>query len=92
MHFSSYGADELFVGGRGASLEQPDVTAELSDWSMSTRQQARASLALTPLYRADSDAVNIRFHRYPPTDFAVGGRLLSQRVPRAARVAKGLFG
>ena len=40
----------------------------------------------------DTDAVNVRFHSYPPTDFAVGGRLLSTRIPYPARWAKKLFG
>jgi hypothetical protein len=35
---------------------------------------------------------NVRFHSYPPTDFAVGGRLLSARLPRVARLAKRLLG
>lgn len=96
VHFTSYDTDELFVGGRAARGENPDVTVELSDWFMSTRQQSRSAAALTPiigeLYGADKDAVNLRFHSYPPSDFAVGGVLLSQRLPVAARVAKRLFG
>jgi phenylpyruvate tautomerase PptA (4-oxalocrotonate tautomerase family) len=69
---------------------------EISDWSMSVRQQGRVAAHLTPLltdlFGAEPDAVNVRFHSYPPTDFAVGGRLLSARVPRAARLAKRLLG
>jgi phenylpyruvate tautomerase PptA (4-oxalocrotonate tautomerase family) len=42
------------------------VTAEISDWSMSRRQQARVAARLTPvlssLFDAESDAVNVRFH------------------------------
>ena len=95
MHFTSYGDDELFIGGRPATREHPDVTVELSDWSMSTRRQRRAAARLTPLlvrlYDAGSDAVNLRFHSYPPTDFAVGGALLSDRVPRPAQWAKRLL-
>lgn len=96
VHFTSYGPDELFVGGRVAGVDQPDVTAELSDWSMSRRQQARVARRLTPVlteeFGAAEDAVNLRFHSYPPDDFAVGGILLSRRIPRAARLAKRLLG
>lgn len=96
VHFTPYGTDELFVGGRAARGEDPDVTVELSDWSMSTRQQSRAAAALSPLigelYGADRDSVNLRFHSYPPSDFAVGGVLLSRRLPLAARGAKRLLG
>lgn len=31
VHFTAYGLGELFVGGRGATPGQPDVTVELSD-------------------------------------------------------------
>ena len=31
------GPDELFVGGRAATEQRPDITVELSDCSMSTR-------------------------------------------------------
>ena len=96
VHFTSYGAEELFVGGRGAGTEAPDVTVELSDWSMSVRRQARAAAELTPLlvtlYGARPGDVNLRFHSYPPSDLAVGGELLSRRVPRAGRLAKRLLG
>src|SRR6476646_10026896 len=61
VHFTSYSSDELFVGGRAARGEDPDVTVELSDWLMSTRQQSRAAAALSPLvgelYGANRDAV-----------------------------------
>jgi phenylpyruvate tautomerase PptA (4-oxalocrotonate tautomerase family) len=96
VHFTAYGDDELFIGAHPATADRPDVTVELSDWSMSTRQQARVAAELTPLlgslFGAENDAVNVRFHSYPPTDLAVGGRLLSTRIPRAARLAKRVFG
>jgi phenylpyruvate tautomerase PptA (4-oxalocrotonate tautomerase family) len=96
VHFTAYQDDELFIGAQPATAGRPDVTVELSDWSMSTRQQARVATALTPLleslFGAETDAVNVRFHSYPPTDFAVGERLLSARIPRAARLAKRVFG
>jgi hypothetical protein len=44
------------------------------------------------MFGAALDSVNVRFHSYPPTDFAVGGRLLSARVPRVVRLAKRLLG
>jgi phenylpyruvate tautomerase PptA (4-oxalocrotonate tautomerase family) len=96
VHFTPYGPDELFIGAAAPDLKHPDVTAELSDWSMSTRQQRRVAAQLTPLlarlFATEPDAVNLRFHSYPPTDFAVGGKLLSQRVPRAIRMIKRLLG
>ncbi|MCE3550414.1 hypothetical protein LWC33_02955 [Pseudonocardia sp. RS11V-5] len=32
VHFACYGDDELFIGGHPSSVDQPDVTVELSDW------------------------------------------------------------
>lgn len=96
VHFACYQAAELFVGGSAAEPDGSDITAELSDWSMSTRQQRRVAAELTPLlvrlFNADPDSVNIRFHSYPPTNFAVGGRLLSDRIPTLARLAKRIIG
>jgi len=96
VQFVVYGDDELFVGGQAATADSADVTVELSDWSMPVRQQARVAATITPLlarlFEAAPDAVNLRFHSYPPTDFAVGGVLLSRRIPRVARVAKRLVG
>lgn len=95
VHFTCYGNDELFIGGLPTS-PPGDVTVELSDWHMSTRQQRKTAAALTPvlvrLFGAEPDSVNIRFHSYPPTDFAVGGRLLSDRIPAAGRLAKRFLG
>lgn len=72
------------------------MTVEVSDWSMSTRSQARVAARLTPLlvasFDTEPDAVNLRFHSYPPSDFAVGGVLLRARIPRIARAAKRLLG
>lgn len=63
---------------------------------MSVRRQARVAARLTALlvemFGAEPDAVNIRFHPYPPTEFAVGGILLSRRIPRPARWAKRILG
>jgi phenylpyruvate tautomerase PptA (4-oxalocrotonate tautomerase family) len=92
VHFTEYNDRELFVGGRPASPERPDVTVEVSDWSMSTRPQARVAAAMTPVliqaFNTNADSVNVRFQSYPPSDFAVGGQLLSSRVPRIARLVK----
>jgi phenylpyruvate tautomerase PptA (4-oxalocrotonate tautomerase family) len=96
VHFVPYRDDELFIAGNAADASSPDVTVELSDWSMSTRQQRRVAARLTPilvsLFHAQPDAVNLRFHPYPPSDFAVGGALLADRVPRPAQWAKRLLG
>ena len=100
VHFVPYAEHELFIGGqtptqRGAR----DITAELSDWSMSVRQQRRIARALTSVLAdvfgvdpAQLDNVNIRFHAYPPTDFSVGGQLLADRVPLIGRLMKRLLG
>ena len=62
---------------------------------MSVKQQRKVAAELTPhlmalfdVPEAEVDSVNIRFHSYPPTDFAVGGELLSDRVPWIGRVMK----
>ncbi|MBV9269476.1 MAG: hypothetical protein JO165_00135 [Candidatus Eremiobacteraeota bacterium] len=96
VHFMPYADAELFVGGRTPRERgTPDVTVELSDWSMSVGKQRRVARALTPLvaklFRVPADEidnVNFRFRSYPPTDFAVGGTLLIDRVPRIGRFMK----
>jgi len=100
VHFLPYTETELFIGGRPPQERSgPDVTVELSDWSMSVRQQRRVARALTPLLAelfgvapVAIEGINIRFHPYPPTDFAVGGRLLSDMIPLPGRLMKRLFG
>jgi phenylpyruvate tautomerase PptA (4-oxalocrotonate tautomerase family) len=96
VHFQPYAADEVFIGGSRVDAAHPDVTMELSDWSMSVRRQRRVAAVLTPLaaqaFGTELDAVNMRFHSYPPTDFAVGGVLLSRRVPRVAQAIKRIVG
>lgn len=96
VHFTCYGPDELFIAGRPADPGAPDVTVEFSDWSISVRQQRRVTARLTPLlveiFSTQIDSVNMRFQSYPPTDFAVGGQLLADRIPRPARWAKRIFG
>ena len=37
---------------------------------------------------AGLDGINIRLHPYPPTRFAVGGRLLSDTVPLIGRLMR----
>jgi phenylpyruvate tautomerase PptA (4-oxalocrotonate tautomerase family) len=96
VHFLPYGEDTLFIGGRTpAERAVPDITVELSDWSMPVRMQRRIAREFTPVLAqlfnittADLDNINIRFHSYPPTDFAVGGKLLSDIIPAAGRVLK----
>lgn len=100
VHFLPYGADELFVGGRTPEERATlDLTVELSDWGMSVRQQRRLAAALTPVLAelfavpvAQLDGINLRFHSYPPSDFAVGGRLLSDLVPRIGQLMRRLAG
>ncbi len=52
VHFTSYGEDEVFIGGRTPRERErgaADVTVELSDWSMSVRLRRRIARTLTPL-------------------------------------------
>ncbi len=100
IHFIPYGDAYLFVGGR-TPVERGaiDLTVELSDWGMSVRQQRRVAAALTPLLaelfgisQFQKEGINIRFHPYPPTDFAVGGRLLADLVPRIGQLLRRLAG
>ncbi len=98
VHFVAYRENELFIGARTPEERNAiDLTVELSDWSMSVKQQRRIAQRLTPLLAelfnippTRLDGVNIRFHPYPPTDFAVGGRLLSDIVPLIGRMMKRL--
>jgi phenylpyruvate tautomerase PptA (4-oxalocrotonate tautomerase family) len=89
----------MFIGSRTPrERDGVDVTVELSDWSMSEGQQRkiarRLTLVLAELFEVkpeNFDGINIRFHPYPPKDFAVGGRLLSDIVPLIGRVLKRLL-
>ncbi|MBV8364451.1 MAG: hypothetical protein JO193_07790 [Candidatus Eremiobacteraeota bacterium] len=98
VHFCMYGDAELFIGGRTPDERGvADVTVELSDWSMSVGMQRRIAAQLTPLLgvlfnvrEQDIDNLNIRFHSYSPAAFAVGGKLLSDIVPRFGRFMKRL--
>ncbi|MGI9036958.1 MAG: tautomerase family protein [Pyrinomonadaceae bacterium] len=98
IHFTTYAEAELFIGGQTpAERGTKDVTPELSDWSMSVHHQRRIAKNLTPLLAElfevapdDLDGINIRFHSYPPTDFAIGGRLISDLVPRVGHLMKRL--
>jgi phenylpyruvate tautomerase PptA (4-oxalocrotonate tautomerase family) len=99
VHFTPYRKGELFIGARAPDERSgTDLTVELSDWGMSARQQRRVAGKLTKVlaelfgYGPEGmDSINIRFHPYPPKDFAVGGQLLSDRVPLIARAMKRLF-
>jgi phenylpyruvate tautomerase PptA (4-oxalocrotonate tautomerase family) len=94
VHFISYKPDELFIGGETPRERKvADLTVELSDWNMSVKQQKKVAQGLTPVLGklfgiTDLENVNIRFHSYPPTDFAVGGKLISELVPRIGQVMK----
>lgn len=100
VHFMPYGPDELFIGGRTPEERSAvDLTVELSDWNMPARQQRKVAATLTPVLAelfevpaSGIDGINIRFHSYPPTDFAVGGQLLADVVPRIGQLAKRIFG
>jgi hypothetical protein len=65
---------------------------------MSVRTQRRVARKLTQalaelfaVSENQTDNINIRFHPYPPKDFAVGGQLLSERVPLIGRVMKSVY-
>ena len=92
IHFAPYAEAELFIGAQAVQPELPDVTVELSDWYLNTPHQRRVAAALTPIlvsvFGSTRDSTNIRFHSYPPSAFAVGGQLLSDRIPRIGRLAK----
>lgn len=99
VHFIPYKEGEFFIGGRTPhQRKQEDITAEISDWYMSVKMQRKVAKHLTSVlaqafnisHRA-LDNINIRFHSYPPTDFAVGGKLLSDIIPYVGRMAKRLF-
>jgi hypothetical protein len=100
VHFVPYRENELFIGARTPEERKAiDLTVELSDWSMSVQQQRRIARHLTPLLGelfeippTGLDGINIRYHPYPPTDFAVGGRLLSDIVPLIGRLMKRFAG
>jgi phenylpyruvate tautomerase PptA (4-oxalocrotonate tautomerase family) len=94
VHFVPFTEGEVFIGGQTPTERGVmDITAELSDWSMSVKKQRRVAQELTPVLAevfkaSDLEGVNVRFHSYPPTDFSVGGALLSDRVPRVGQVMK----
>jgi phenylpyruvate tautomerase PptA (4-oxalocrotonate tautomerase family) len=100
VHFVPYGAGELFIAGHTPEDRgSVDITLELSDWGMSARQRQRLARGLTPILaelfgvpRANWDGINIRFHPYHPSEFAVGGRLLSELVPPIGRLMRRLAG
>ncbi len=99
VHFTPYEPDGMAIGGV-LMKDRPiaDVTVEYSDWSLSTRKKRQITRSLTKilaqLFQMEHqlDGVNIRFHPYPPTNFAVGGRLLSERIPWVGRFMKRIRG
>jgi phenylpyruvate tautomerase PptA (4-oxalocrotonate tautomerase family) len=100
VHFVPYAEGDLYIGGRTPTARgHLDLTVELSDWSMSVGQQRKVAAELTPrlaeLFEVAPehlDNVNMRFHSYPPTDFAVGGTLLADLVPRMGQWIKRVAG
>ena len=95
VHFTPYTPTSMAIGGKlMRDRHEQDVTMEFSDWGMGTRLKRRLARELTPVLarlfgmEAQSDHVNIRFHPYPPTDFAVGGKLLSELIPAIGRLMK----
>ncbi len=97
VHFTPYDPTSMAIGGKlMRDRAEQDVTMEFSDWGMTPRLQRRLTRELTPLLarlfgmESHLDHVNIRFYPYPPTDFAVGGRLLSELVPAIGRLMKRL--
>ena len=66
---------------------------------MSARKQRRVAAGLTPILAelfavppSQREGIKIRFHPYPPRDFAAGGRLLIDTVPWVGRLMKRLLG
>lgn len=100
IHFVPYENYEMFIGGQSSDARKTaDLTVKLSDWNMSAKQQRRVASLLTPVLagcfkvpHSEIENINIRFHSYGPSDFAVDGKLLSDRIPFAGRFAKKLFG
>ena len=97
VHFTPYEDDMLAIGGKlMRDREEKDVTMEFSDWGLNTRRQRKLARELTPLLASffglgtQLDHVNIRFHPYPPSDFAVGGRLFADLIPAIGRFMKSI--
>lgn len=99
VHFNPYTENHLFIGARTPTQRgYLDITVELSDWLMSIKKQRIVAKTLTPVLaqlfgidNANLEHVNIYFNSYPPTNFSVGGILLSDLVPFAGRLAKRIF-
>lgn len=97
VHFTPYEPMMMAIGGTlMRDRIGKDITMELSDWGMTKRMQRRLARELAPLLARlfgmedHLDHVNIRFHPYPPTDFAVGGRLLADLIPKIGQLMKRL--
>ncbi len=84
VHFVPYAEGELFIGGwTPKERDAVDLTVELPDWVMAVRQRRRVARVLTAVLaelfdvpQEEVESINIRFHPYPVTDFAVGVRSL----------------
>jgi phenylpyruvate tautomerase PptA (4-oxalocrotonate tautomerase family) len=97
VHFTPYEPTTMAIGGRlMRDRGEQDVTMEFSDWGMTPRMQRRLAGELTPVLarlfgmEQQLDHVNIRFHPFPPTDFAVGGKLLADLIPKIGQIMKRL--
>ena len=80
VHFVPYASHELYIGGKTPTERgMHDITVELSDWNMPVKRQRKVAAKLTPVVgelfqvpSEETDNINIRFHSYPPSAFAVG--------------------
>ncbi len=95
VHFTHYEPHTLAIGGKLMRERQGrHVFLELSDWGLNVRQQRKIAQTLTPLLarlygmEADGERVAIHFHPYAPTDFALGGKLLADRIPWVGQIMK----
>ena len=99
VHIVPYKEGEFYIGTKTpVQRRHPDITIELSDWFMSVKQQRKVAAQMTPVVAklfgmlpAEVGNINFRFHSYPPTDFAVASKLLSDIIPYIGRLAKRLF-
>jgi hypothetical protein len=75
-----------------AASANADVCDVRVDMPFAAVQLTPVIMRLFDIAEKDADQVNIRFHSYAPTDFAVGGRLLADVVPRIAQWMKRISG
>jgi phenylpyruvate tautomerase PptA (4-oxalocrotonate tautomerase family) len=91
IQFAPYQPGTITVGGE---REHQLVVLEYSDWGLNLRRQRRLARELTPLiarfFDGQTDQVEIRFHHYQPSDRAIGGELLVDKIPWIGRMVKKL--